>query len=62
MLARIDRLFVQVLRSARDIRITVNYGCSDELTVRFASGKQDIKKLTHDVALAVQDHLNKASE
>lgn len=57
MLSQIDRRFVELVKHARNIRITANYGCDDELTLCFNDNKSDIRKLTHDVALAVQDQL-----
>ena len=59
MLDTIDRKFIEMVKRARSIRIVVNYGCDDELTLRFNEQKDDIHKLTHDVALAVQDFVNK---
>ena len=56
MLGQIDRRFVQMVRYARAIRITVNAGCEDELSLVFDEKRGSIRKLTHDVALAVQDH------
>lgn len=62
MLDREDRLFVAMVRTARSIKITVNEGCSDALTLRFDDSKAEIRKLTHDVAIALQDFLNKTND
>ena len=60
MLDGVERKFVEVVRHARKIKVVVNEGSSDELRLTFDEAKYDIRKLTHDVALAIQDYLNKA--
>ena len=62
MLSQLDRQFVQMIRSARNIRITINIGDPDELQLVFNDRGQDIHKLTHDIALAVQEQLNKGQK
>lgn len=62
MLSHLDRQLVQMIRVARNIRITINNGASDELTFTFDDRKEDIHKLTHDIALAVQERLNQGSK
>ena len=59
MLGQIERRFVEMVKNARTIRITVNAGCQDELFLVFDERRGSIRKLTHDVALAVQEQLNK---
>lgn len=61
MLDRRERNFVEQVKKARDIRIVVNYGSSDELTLVFDGKCGSIGKLRHDVAMAVQDKLNKGA-
>ena len=58
MLSQVDRHFVEMIRSARSIRITVNIGGEEELSLVFKD-KDDIRKLRNDIGLAVQDYLNK---
>ena len=61
MLSTVDRMFVAMVRTARSIKIVVNPGGSDELTLRFDDTKRDIRKLSHDIGIALQDFLNKTS-
>ena len=60
MLSQIDRQFVQMMREARSIKITINIGASDQLTFLFpVKGRHgDYRKLRHDIALAAQEYYN----
>lgn len=53
MLDRYDRQFVQRVREAEEITVVVNDG---ELRLKFSARRNDIKKLRHDIAIAIQDY------
>ena len=55
MLTRIERQLVENARSAGSISITCNEGRDNETTFVFDGKKYNIKKLAHDLALAIQD-------
>jgi len=62
MLSRIDRNFVEAVKHARSIRIVINAGYSDELQLVFDERRTHTRKLTHDVAIAIQDYFNNSGE
>lgn len=58
MLDCADRTRVEAIKRARTISIVINQGADDELTLTIRGG-QDIKKLTHDIAISFQDFFNR---
>ena len=61
MLDRIQRSFVEKTKDAKTLRITINGGGYDELSLVFDGRTFDTRKLSHDVALAIQDYFGKAN-
>ena len=55
-LDRIRRNLVQRIKEARRISVIVN---DKELQIDFPSEPGDIKKLSHDIAIAIQDYFIK---
>lgn len=49
---------VEAIKRAGTISIRINEGTKDEMTLAIRGG-QNIKKLSHDIALAVQDFYNR---
>lgn len=58
MLDRYDRQRVEAVKMASTISIRINEGTPDELTLQVKPIVKDIKKLRHDIALALQDYFN----
>lgn len=60
MLDAISRHYVQAIRECSTIRVVVNDGQDNELTLCLNSnrGGQKFKRLKHDIALAFQDSFN----
>ena len=58
MLDRASRYYVERVRGAQTVSIIVNEGKEDELRIRTQPDTGGIKKLTHDIALALQDYFN----
>ena len=56
MLDPIDRQFVQRVKEAEEITVVVNVGETGELRLKFSARRNDIKKLRHDIAIAIQDY------
>lgn len=65
MLTKTERMLVESIKTAKRLKITIGgsmYDDEDGKTVfTFDMRVRDIRKLTHDVALAVQDFVNKAN-
>jgi hypothetical protein len=65
MLTKTDRMLVESIKTAKRLKITIGgsmYDDEDGKTVfTFDMRVRDIRKLTHDVALAVQDFVNRAN-
>lgn len=62
MLDALSRRMVEIVKTAKVIHITVSRGggIDDEgLTLHFDNRRKSIKKLSHDIALALQDYMNK---
>lgn len=59
MLDRISRVCVESVKNARRIALRITGEREEELTIVFDNRKHDIRKLSHDLALAVQDYFNK---
>ncbi len=60
MLDALSRRMVEIVKTAKVIHITVSGGgIDDELTLHFDNRRKSIKKLSHDIALALQDYMNK---
>ena len=55
-LDRTERYYVERIKSARDITITVDTNNGNPLSIKYVL---DIRKLAHDVGIAVQDYLIK---
>lgn len=58
MLDRATRYIVERVRGAQTVSIIVNEGKNDELRIRTEASIGRIRKLTHDIALAIQDFFN----
>ncbi len=58
MLENYERHMVEAIRRAKTIRIVIDEGMDTEKTFRPIFGA-DIKRITHDIAIAVQDYLNR---
>ena len=60
MLDALSRRMVEMVKAAKEIRITIpGQGFDDEgLTLHFDNRRKSIKKLSHDIALALQDYMN----
>lgn len=66
MLSKTERMLVESIKTAKRLKITIGggsmYDDEDGKTVfTFDMRVRDIRKLTHDVALAVQDFVNRAN-
>lgn len=65
MLTKTERMLVESIKTAKRLKITIGgsmYDDEDGKTVfTFDMRVRDIRKLTHDVALAVQDFVNRAN-
>ena len=64
MLTKTERMLVESIKTAKRLKITIGGGSmyDDGKTVfTFDMRVRDIRKLTHDVALAVQDFVNRAN-
>lgn len=48
-----ERQIIEAIKRSKHIKIVVDYGF---LSLPFSAESSDIKKLTHDIALAVQDY------
>lgn len=61
MLDALSRRMVEIVKTAKVIHITVSGGGIDDegLTLHFDNRRKSIKKLSHDIALALQDYMNK---
>ncbi len=60
-LERYERQMVEAVRRSAKITISVNRGNGDEaMRLIFDSRHCDIRKLSHDIALSIQDYLNNA--
>ncbi len=54
----LSRRIVEMVKGAKRISIGFTEGEEDGLTLHFDSRKKDIRKLAHDIALALQDYMN----
>ena len=65
MLTKTERMLIESIKTAKRLKITIGgsmYDDEDGKTVfTFDMRVRDIRKLTHDVALAVQDFVNRAN-
>ena len=65
MLTKTERMLVESIKTAKRLKITIGgsmYDDEDGKTLfTFDMRVRDIRKLTHDVALAVQDFVNRAN-
>ena len=65
MLTKTERMLVESIKTAKRLKITIGgsmYDDEDGKTVfTYDMRVRDIRKLTHDVALAVQDFVNRAN-
>ncbi len=65
MLTKTERMLVESIKTAKRLKITIGgsmYDDEDGKTVfTFDMRVRDIRKLTHDVALAVQGFVNRAN-
>lgn len=60
MLDKNQRILVEHIKKAKMLKITVGsdeFDTTGDLELTFRSA--DIKKLSHDIALCVQDHMNR---
>ena len=58
MLSATDRLLIERVRRAERLTITATLANGDTITCD-TKGKGDAKRLKHDVAIALQDYINK---
>lgn len=56
MLSPESRRIVELVKEARELHICIPG--EDGITVRFSNQRKSIKKLAHDIALAMQDYMN----
>jgi len=61
MLSATDRLLIERVRRAERLTITATLDTGDTITFD-TKGKGDSKKLKHDVAIALQDYINRLYE
>lgn len=61
MLSAAERIVIERVRRAERLTITATLDNGDSITFD-SKGKGDVKKLTHDVAIALQDFINKINE
>lgn len=59
MLDCIDRRCVEAVKSAKRITIIVDENLDTEVHVQIRMGGATSKKVTHDIALAIQDYYNR---
>lgn len=58
MLNNVTRNLVESVRRAETITIYVNEGMRGEVTITMKQDIKDIRRLRHEIALAVQDYFN----
>ena len=58
MLDRADRAYVEAIKRAKTVSIVINEGRGDELTLTCRQDVRNIRKLSHDIALAFQEYFN----
>ena len=58
MLDRADRAYVEAIKRAKTVSIVINEGRCDELTLTCRQDVRNIRKLSHDIALAFQGYFN----
>ena len=63
MLDATSRRIVEMVKGARELRISIlgRDDVDEGITIRFNSQRKSIKKLSHDIALAMQDYMNNQS-
>mgnify|MGYP007101847809 CR=1 FL=1 len=65
MLDKYQRAAVESIKEADTLKLTIGGGIYDEygdLTLSFIAKRNDIRKLRHDIALAVQDYMMKENK
>ena len=62
MLSKTDRNIVEMIRRGRNIKIIVDEGSRNQLTLESKSRNGDVVRLAHEVAIAFQSYLNNAKE
>ena len=58
MLDRAERAYVEAIKRAKMVSIVINEGRGDELTLTCRQDVRNIRKLSHDIALAFQEYFN----